>query len=831
MIIKFVKQHQQWLKGCFYILLFIVLAFFIRQQLQDIDWLLFQRAISQQSWPSIILLVTAALLGFSVNGFYDVVATQDLPLPVNRWQILKIGWISQAFNEFIDIAGLTGGTLRIKFYRDYGLETKNAVQLSLMNWFASFLGLVFLIILALPFAFQMGWTWQAVLPAVFILYLPLFLFGERLPWLRKYLEKSNLQLLTTRKKLSYILVSIGDWLAALSYFLLVCTMFVPHFNLTNGLVVYTFAIVIGIFSFLPGGVGAFDVTVLLAFEALGYETSHVLAALVVLRVCYYLIPWLLASGYVTLNWFKNKTKHFHHTYFSTLSLNLVTLVLFTAGTLLILTALIPEWFDRVHFLKHLIPHLFNKLSAFVTLLIGMITVLLSLGIRAQVHRVYQIAMLLLPIGAILCILRGFSYKEALWLGFVWLLLFANRKQFFRSNVPLTAKNIFLATCLSLLVLGGTTLFVSWRILQKQGEIVITLSILRMLVILFLVTGLMLLVLFSQSSRVRFSPPSSAELEQFEHIRQTYGGSEYSSLVHMHDKQIFLYKEEAALLFRAVGRNMLVLGDPIGRPDLISDMLIAFAEYAHQYKMTVAYYQVTPKYLDEFCNMGYLTIKIGESAHVPLEAFSFEGKANRNFRKIRNAMENEGLTFEICPPPHAETFYEELKGVSDDWLGKRHEMAYSLGAFKTSYLATAPIAILRKNEHIVAFANILPINKEMISIDMMRHRKDAPDNAMQMLFLQLFQWAKEEGYAAFDLGMAPLTNVGNQTFSRSRDQLVRLVYEYGNRIYGFKGLRAYKEKFRPRWENRYIIYPDGTALPQILLALLEATNRSAKESDY
>ncbi len=33
---------------------------------------------------------------------------------------------------------------------------------------------------------------------------------------------------------------------------------------------------------------------------------------------------------------------------------------------------------------------------------------------------------------------------------------------------------------------------------------------------------------------------------------------------------------------------------------------------------------------------------------------------------------------------------------------------------------------------------------------------------------------------------------------------------------FEGLRAFKSKFKPEWRPKYLAYPGGMALPQILL---------------
>ena len=44
---------------------------------------------------------------------------------------------------------------------------------------------------------------------------------------------------------------------------------------------------------------------------------------------------------------------------------------------------------------------------------------------------------------------------------------------------------------------------------------------------------------------------------------------------------------------------------------------------------------------------------------------------------------------------------------------------------------------------------------------------------------------------------------------------RFVYGHGESFYNFQGLRAYKEKFAPVWEPRYLAYPGGLALPRVV----------------
>ncbi|MCB1062636.1 MAG: DUF2156 domain-containing protein [Verrucomicrobiae bacterium] len=43
-----------------------------------------------------------------------------------------------------------------------------------------------------------------------------------------------------------------------------------------------------------------------------------------------------------------------------------------------------------------------------------------------------------------------------------------------------------------------------------------------------------------------------------------------------------------------------------------------------------------------------------------------------------------------------------------------------------------------------------------------------------------------------------------------------VFNLGEHFYNFQGLRAYKEKFDPEWEPRYLACGGGIRLPVVLL---------------
>jgi len=121
--------------------------------------------------------------------------------------------------------------------------------------------------------------------------------------------------------------------------------------------------------------------------------------------------------------------------------------------------------------------------------------------------------------------------------------------------------------------------------------------------------------------------------------------------------------------------------------------------------------------------------------------------------------------------------------------------------------------------LVAFANLMPTgDQQMTSIDLMRARRDAPSGIMDGLFVYLFETCRDQGYASFNLGMAPLANVGVSEFSFIEERAAHLIYEYGSNFYSFQGLRAYKEKYVTDWQPKYLAYCRRQSLIYTMLQL-------------
>jgi phosphatidylglycerol lysyltransferase len=263
-----------------------------------------------------------------------------------------------------------------------------------------------------------------------------------------------------------------------------------------------------------------------------------------------------------------------------------------------------------------------------------------------------------------------------------------------------------------------------------------------------------------------------------------------------------------------------MGGPAGARAEARDLLWAFAELADSYGGSAVFYSIGESLLGDVATMGFAVRKVGETALVDAARFTTEGKGKQNLRTAVNRAEREGASFEVLPPGSASALADELRPVSDAWLAMHQgeEKAFSLGRFDPAYLDLTPLAVVREEGRIVAFANLLmgegPAREA--AIDLMRHSPDGPHGVMDYLFVRCIQWAKAEGLGALDLGMAPLAGLEDRRLAPVFARVGALVFEEGGALYGFQGLRSYKAKFFPDWKPRFIAAPISTPLPLALL---------------
>ncbi|MCC7352838.1 MAG: bifunctional lysylphosphatidylglycerol flippase/synthetase MprF [Anaerolineae bacterium] len=321
------------------------------------------------------------------------------------------------------------------------------------------------------------------------------------------------------------------------------------------------------------------------------------------------------------------------------------------------------------------------------------------------------------------------------------------------------------------------------------------------------------------------PAIVAERARAKVIVEAFGCSSLARLTLLGDKSYYFSAGGSLVAYGVEGRIAVALGDPIGPAEDVAATLNGFKAHCARNDWQPAFYQTLSDYLERYRAVGFDTLCIGQEAIVDLSIFSLEGKHNKGLRAAVSRFNKLGYRAEIHQPPLADSLLYELRAVSDEWLAmvKGTEKRFSLGWFDDDYIRHSPVmTVCLPERSISAFANIVPEYRcNEVTIDLMRHRSEVENGIMDFLVVSLFEWAKTQGYATFNLGLSSLAGVGEAADDPVIERGLHYIYEHINRFYNFKGLHAYKAKFHPEWSPRYLVYPGAASLPAVVVALIQA----------
>ncbi|HET6912784.1 MAG TPA: bifunctional lysylphosphatidylglycerol flippase/synthetase MprF [Rhodanobacteraceae bacterium] len=809
-----------------------------------------QRTLLHVPTRDAVFAAALALFAVAFTGSVDWVIARWLKLEVRARELLRLSFVANAMANTLNLSGAIGSGVRLLGFSGYGVPMRRSAALVGLQVLSLPLGLSALVIAtlasgALPVTPNAATRWLAI--AVLIaaaLYLPLYLMLTGRRRLMRWLPEEQ-GLPPMRLKLTLALLSLADWLLAAASLWFCLEIAGAHVSATVLLGAYTGAAVLGLASMIPGGFGVFDGLLLLALSAAGVPGENITVGLILFRVVYYLLPllfalWLgagmLAQRVPALT--RARTRLAAHPLFAVLGLpvtllgnlgvRLLAYLTFFAGALQLVTTAIPSIHERVIKLHKLLPIEAIESSHLLSVVIGVLLLGLARGIDGRLRVAYRMVQWLLWISAILALTKGLHWIEALFLLSVSGLLRTRRADFSRAAMNLSSARTW-SWLIGLLVVVG--LFFALGVAAVIGDDSFDFfavgpgehaSRLARGATAALI-GLVLYLMW-QAFAVRRSPlplPNRAQLERARNVYRQHGGGEFAHLTLMGDKHLFWAADHAAVIAYGTIRDRLVaLGTPSGPEPAIERAILDFRRFADHQDRVPVFYEVLEPDLHRYHDLGFDLFKLGELATVPLAEFSLAGKRWEDLRAAVNRAQREKLTFQIAEPPFDTALLDDLERVSEAWLADRNaaEKGFSLGRFDPEYFSWSPIALVRREGELVAFANIQPPYgpNGTASVDLMRQTPDAPRGSMDFLFAQVMQWAQHQGHERFSLGMAPLSNVGIHPYARINEQLAALAFRYGNRLYNYQGLRRYKDKFKPEWTGAYLAYPRGLWVPGLLL---------------
>jgi phosphatidylglycerol lysyltransferase len=317
------------------------------------------------------------------------------------------------------------------------------------------------------------------------------------------------------------------------------------------------------------------------------------------------------------------------------------------------------------------------------------------------------------------------------------------------------------------------------------------------------------------------------------ILEAHGRSSLDPFKLARDKAFYFSPSGRTFLAYRMARNFaVVLADPVGPEDDIAAGIRSFKEFCEENDWKLAFYQTLPDFLPHYRQAGFKKMKVGEDAIVDLDEFRLDGKRMKHIRHAVNQLEKAGVRAVRHDPPIPDEIMAALREVSDDWLliPGRRERGFTVGMFSESEVRQTPVfAAVGPDGRLLAFMNIIrSYAPGETTIDLMRHRRDAPSGIMDSLFVQLFEHQKANGFKRFSLGLAPMTGFRDGEEAGAEERAVQYFLQRSDFLFSYSGLTEYKAKFATHWEPRYTVYRNVLDLPRLAVALIRVSGLDMEE---
>lgn len=301
-VLRVDRRWLHFLGAAFSVCILGLSLFVLARTIAGVNWVELRAAFAATGWDQISLAVLLTSISYLTLTGYDALALRQLALRVPYPTTALASYTSYAISFTLGFPLITGGTVRYWIYSRAGVSAAKVASLTIIAGVTFWLGMGLVIGGALTFdpsgiaEINQLKVWVNLLIGFGILttiiaYLVFVARGRR----RMRVQGLNLELPGFRLTLAQLVLGVVDLCAAAS----VLYVLLPAGHVTefiHFLAAYVFGCVLGIASHIPGGIGPFEMTMLKSVTTPTQE--GLLASLLMFRVIYYIIPFVLALAMI-----------------------------------------------------------------------------------------------------------------------------------------------------------------------------------------------------------------------------------------------------------------------------------------------------------------------------------------------------------------------------------------------------------------------------------------------------------------------------------------------------------------------------------------------------
>jgi lysyl-tRNA synthetase class 2 len=531
-----------------------------------------------------------------------------------------------------------------------------------------------------------------------------------------------------------------------------------------------------------------------------------------------------------------------------------------AGVVDIVSALDPEM-RQLAVVRQVLPGSVSRQAAAFAVVVGMLLVMLSRGLRRQKRRAWQGVVALLSASVALHLARGLDVVEAATSAALLIALILSRGQFRAKGDPTTrwrALGVGLVLAASSVVIGMALLILRSRdivgspsLSQMFSEVVnglvgwngpvsfttdrfgdLVSRVLLTMGLLTLVTSVYL-ALRPPEPRPRLTGDDEQRLRTLLCRHGETDSLGYFAL--RRDKSVIWSPTgKAGVAYRVVSGVMLASGDPIGDKEAWPGAIKEFLAVAAEHAWIPAVIGCSELGGTAWTRAGLSALEFGDEAIVDTRTFTLDGRSMRNVRQTVNRVERAGYTTRVCRV--GDLSAEDrvtLQANAEQWRGTETERGFSMALGRigepadadcVAALAFSPADAEGRSPRLRALLHFVPWGSHGLSLDLMVRDSAAEGGLNEFLIAATIRASKELGVERVSLNFAFFRSALERGGALGAGPVIRAwrgVLLFLSRWFQIESLYRFNAKFAPSWSPRYVCFPRTADLPRISLAMLEA----------
>lgn len=520
--------------------------------------------------------------------------------------------------------------------------------------------------------------------------------------------------------------------------------------------------------------------------------------------------------------------------------------------------------SRMHALAEVLPGAVSPLAAAASIVVGVLLLMLAHGLKRRKRRAWVAAVALLPVGAAAQLVHRHSViGVVLSLGLLAYLV-RHRRQFAALPDPSTRWKALL----NAVVLGGASFgiglvivnshphkivgspsfaeraeHVLWGLFGFEGPVAYTHHVDYTVGYSL---GALGLLTAATTAYLAFRPerPAARLTEEDERrlraLLERHGGRDslgYFAL--RRDKAVvFSPSGKAAVCYRVIFGVMLASGDPIGDVEAWPGAIERFMEEARAHSWTPAVTGCSETGGQVWTReTGMDALELGDEAIVDVADFTLAGRAMRNVRQMVKRIERNGYTTRVRRVRDlAPEELERVQQAADAWRDTDTERGFSMALGRIDAVADGDAVIATAHQEpadgtepgpfgdLKAMQHYVPWGDTGISLELMRRDRSADPGMNELLIVAALQAAPDLAIKQVSLNFAVFRSSLERGEKLGAGPVLRVwrgMLIFLSRWYQIESLYKFNDKFRPRWEPRFVVFRNSRDIPRIGLAALQA----------